>query len=610
MADTKITALTELNETPSGSDLIPIVDVSATGSGAAQGAEGQTKKVTRTNLVAGLAASSHTHTLSEVTDSGTAAAKNIPATGDAASTEVVMGDDSRLTDARTPSSHTHSLSDITDEGTAASKNVPSSGDASSTEVVLGSDSRLSDARTPSSHTHAISEVTDLTSSLSGKQATITGAATTIDDTNLTADRAVVSNSSGKVAVSDVTSTELGYLDGVSSDIQTQLNAKQATITTLGETNGGTNQSTYATGDILYASNTNTLSKLAADADGMVLKLSSGKPAWGAASGTGDVSKVGTTVENELGVWTGDGTLGSEANLTYDGTSLTVKGATPMVLEGASGTYTTSIAVTDQGEDRTITLPDATGTVSLTSHNHDTAYQPADAQLDDLAGLAVTDGTFIVGDGSNWVAETGATARTSLGVDAAGTDNSTPVTLDVTSYDYLSLDGQEIALGQVNLATDVTGAAPVANGGTGLSAITSGHVLYASGTDTIAAAAPGSASGVQAYDADTAKTDTAQAWTLPQRTALLTDNDGSFDLSAKQNFFCTPGTARALTFTNPQDGQSGFVKLVNAGAYSHTAHTNTKIHADDLTAIGAAGTFLLGYLSDGTDTWVTVSKALT
>ena len=64
----------------------------------------------------------------------------------------------------------------------------------------------------------------------GAQATITGAATTIDTEDLTASRAVVSNGSGKVAVSDVTSTELGYLDGVSSAIQTQIDAKQATIT--------------------------------------------------------------------------------------------------------------------------------------------------------------------------------------------------------------------------------------------------------------------------------------------------------------------------------------------------------------------------------------------
>ena len=64
--------------------------------------------------------------------------------------------------------------------------------------------------------------------IDSKQATITGAATTIDDTDLTASRALVSSGSGKVAVSAVTSTELGYLDGVSSAIQTQLDAKSTT----------------------------------------------------------------------------------------------------------------------------------------------------------------------------------------------------------------------------------------------------------------------------------------------------------------------------------------------------------------------------------------------
>ena len=47
-------------------------------------------------------------------------------------------------------------------------------------------------------------------------------ATTIVSSDLTISRALVSNGSGKVAVSDVTSTELEYLSGVSSAIQTQL----------------------------------------------------------------------------------------------------------------------------------------------------------------------------------------------------------------------------------------------------------------------------------------------------------------------------------------------------------------------------------------------------
>ena len=49
----------------------------------------------------------------------------------------------------------------------------------------------------------------------------------------------------------------------------------------------------------------------------------------------------------------------------------------------------------------------------------TDIQAYDAQLADIAGLAVTDGGFIVGDGSNFVLETGSTARTSLGAAASG-----------------------------------------------------------------------------------------------------------------------------------------------------------------------------------------------
>ena len=77
------------------------------------------------------------------------------------------------------------------------------------------------------HKHAISDVTNLQSSLDAKQAIITGGATSIVSNNLTASRALVSDASGKVAVSAVTSTELGYLDGVTSAIQSQLDGKSA-----------------------------------------------------------------------------------------------------------------------------------------------------------------------------------------------------------------------------------------------------------------------------------------------------------------------------------------------------------------------------------------------
>ena len=67
-----------------------------------------------------------------------------------------------------------------------------------------------------------SVTSDIQTQLNSKQATITGAATTIDTEDLTASRALVSDGSGKVAVSSVTSTELGYLSGVTSSVQTQI----------------------------------------------------------------------------------------------------------------------------------------------------------------------------------------------------------------------------------------------------------------------------------------------------------------------------------------------------------------------------------------------------
>jgi hypothetical protein len=61
----------------------------------------------------GKAATTHTHTLSSITNAGTAAALNTPASGDAATNQVALGSDSRFTNARTPLAHTHPQSDIT-----------------------------------------------------------------------------------------------------------------------------------------------------------------------------------------------------------------------------------------------------------------------------------------------------------------------------------------------------------------------------------------------------------------------------------------------------------------------------------------------------------------
>lgn len=79
------------------------------------------------------AVASHTHTLADITDNGTAAAKNVPDDGeDAAATEVVLGDDTRLTDARTPTSHSH------DDATTSAAGFMSAADKTKLDGVAAS----------------------------------------------------------------------------------------------------------------------------------------------------------------------------------------------------------------------------------------------------------------------------------------------------------------------------------------------------------------------------------------------------------------------------------------------------------------------------------------
>ena len=116
--------------------------------------------------------------------------------------------------------------------------------------------------------------------------------------------------------------------------------------------------------------------------------------------------------------------------------------------------------------------------------------------------------------------------------------------------------------------------------------------------------------VQAYDADTAKTDTAQTYTASQRGTVTTDNDGSFDMSATNNFKCTPTGNFTLTFTNITAGQSGNVWLDNSGGYTVSAHSAVYINADTLAALSTAGVYWLSYYSpDGTNVAVAATGAI-
>lgn len=104
----------------------------------------------------------------------------------------------------------------------------------------------------------------------------------------------------------------------------------------------------------------------------------------------------------------------------------------------------------QTEMRTALAVDASGTdnstnVSLANTNY-LSWQTTEA------GQVLVGGTIPITSGGTGATDA-ATARSNLSVDVAGTDNSTNVTLSTISHDYLSIIGQEITLGEVDIIAD-------------------------------------------------------------------------------------------------------------------------------------------------------------
>ena len=132
--------------------------------------------------------------------------------------------------------------------------------------------------------------------LNAKQATITGGASTIASSNLTTNRAIVSDGSGKVGVSAVTSTELGHVAGVTSAIQTQLNGKLATtagaVATANLADSAVTNVKIASGVDAAKLTTGTL-PIARIADGAVtnVKIASGIDAAKLTTGTLPIARI-------------------------------------------------------------------------------------------------------------------------------------------------------------------------------------------------------------------------------------------------------------------------------------------------------------------------------
>jgi len=149
-------------------------------------------------------------------------------------------------------------------------------------------------------------------------------------------------------------------------------------------------------------------------------------------------------------------------------------------------------------------------------------------------------------------------------------------------------------GNLNLASDGTGV----------------HIINSTDTETMATFNKNGACTLYYDNSSKIATTTSGVSVTGRATGTqTTDNDGSFDLSASNHFVCTPTANFTLTFTNHTAGQAGTIILINSGGYTVSAAATTKVMgADLLTTITTAGTYVLGYVSDGTNTRIYNSGA--
>ena len=264
------------------------------------------------------------------------------------------------------------------------------------------------------------------------------------------------------------STELNYVDGVTSNIQDQLDAKQdlnANLTTLAGldqnhdhfiVSDGTNWTIEAGADARQSLGLGSIATQEADnviiTGGSVTDITDIAIADGG-TGASDI----TTARENLGLEIGVDVQGYDADLT-DLSDGTLTASKVQYLENV--TSDVQVQLDSKGTGNVSTLADLGVTSDATEVNYtDGVTSNIQVQLDSkmdnnaelttISGLAHSDGNIIVSDGSGWTVESGADARTSLGLGSIATQ----------AADNVSITG-----GSVSGITDLA----IADGGTNAS----------------------------------------------------------------------------------------------------------------------------------------------
>jgi hypothetical protein len=163
---------------------------------------------------------------------------------------------------------------------------------------------------------------------------------------------------------------------------------------------------------------------------------------GAGGGGGDVTKVGTPVDNQIGVWTGDGTIEGDANFTWSGTGMDIKGT----LDIWNGASVFEIGG-DSGSD-TLRTNATTKVYRMGFAHYTNAEEPCQIMSGSCTSTASTlnlgGGTSFFNDTATTEIYTAANTTTTTGTRRFNVDTAGNITFD-TGYLRLSAAGSSIGL---------------------------------------------------------------------------------------------------------------------------------------------------------------------
>ena len=233
----------------------------------------------------------------------------------------------------------------------------------------------------------------------------------------------------------------------------------------------------------------------------------------------------------------------------------------------------------------------------------TNVQAFDAQLSDVAGLTPADGAFIVGDGSNFTAESGATARTSLGLGTIATQaaNSVAITggsiTGITTFTTGSLGSTATIDGDAQITGNLTVDGNLTVSGSSITldvgTVTS-EDKFMQVNSGATSQETGLAGGVEIKRSNTANTDQFAFINFDDSTDSFTFKTGSANQASVSDATMRFGTIAAGTWNGSAIGRTygGF-------GSSNSGHgNNSLVEADggEIT-VGSSGQYLR---SDGTN----------